>query len=294
MIGSPYMAHQDLCVQYLLHQKPHQDISQSISLRCVADHILKELPQNNVPLALYHSPSAPGPAPATIVYVRTIAGNNSEVLSRHRARLRAILRRLKPTSDVGRQRTESHLLYRKHSQVYFSHIELTIQSMIQAFWVLWWYNFLLPCLFLRMFYAITRRKIFPYPTLQELRKRRKEVARANVFGDTVQARLTPSSPFGLQELWRIFKVFNKPKVDKANKVVNDEGKAKLDMGKDRNRGIKTNENVEGKETSEPVGQVSETTTVLDDSKDTKQDKDIRRAILQTLGGIADLHERIKK
>ena len=227
-------------------------------------------------LAFYHSPSAPGPALATIVYVRTVAGDNSKALSRDRARLRAILRRLKPTSEVGKQRTESHLLYCKHSQVYivyFYHIELTIQSMIQAFWVLWWYNFLLPCLFLRMFYAIIRRKIFPYPTLQELRKRRKEIARANVFGDTVQARLTPSSPFGLQELWRIFKVFNKPKVDK---------------------GMKTDESVEGKQKSEPVGQASETTTVLDDSKDTKQDKDIRRAILQTLSDIADLHERIKK
>jgi hypothetical protein len=165
--------------------------------------------------------------------------------------------------------------------------------MIQAFWVLWWYNLLLPTLFFRIFYAIIRRKIFPYPTLQELRKRRKEVARANVFGDAVQARLTPSSPFGLQELWRIFKVFNKPKVDKVKKVVKDKGK---DMeAKNKDKAMKPDENVEGEVKSDPVGQApQEAATVLDDSKDTNQEKDTKRAILETLNSIADLHERIKK
>ncbi|KIM85186.1 hypothetical protein PILCRDRAFT_5540 [Piloderma croceum F 1598] len=160
------------------------------------------------------------------------------------------------------------------------------------FWVLWWHNLLLPSLFFRVFYAIIRRRIFPYPTLQELRQRRKEVARANVFGDAVRARLTPSSPFGIQELWRIFKVFNKPKVDKAKNVMKDKGKNR--EGVDNARGVMPDGNGGQNPNSELGGlPAEETATVLDNSKDIKRDKDAKRAILQTVGDIADLHERIK-
>jgi GRAM domain-containing protein 4 len=191
---------------------------------------------------------------------------------------------------MGKQKTKLHLLYRKHYPVVLSY-PTDLSWMIQAFWVLWWHNLLLPSLLLRVFYAIIRRKIFPYPTLQELRKRRKEVASANFLGDAVQARLTPSSPFGLRELWRIFKVFHKPKVDKAKNVVKGQGK-KANDNEDMN---KVKEVAEGKGSSEPVTQApEETVTVLDDSNDTKQDKDVKRAILQTLSDIVDLHERIKK
>ena len=115
------------------------------------------------------------------------------------------------------------------------------------------------------------------------------MARANVFGDTVQARLTPSSPFGIQELWRIFKVFNKPKVDKAKVMVKDRD------GVDNARGVMPGGNGRQDQNSEPGSlPAEETATVLDNSKDIKQDKDAKRAILQTVGAIADLHERIKK
>jgi len=162
-----------------------------------------------------------------------------------------------------------------------------------VFWVLWWHNLLLPSLFLRIFYAIIRRKIFPYPTLQELRQRRKEVARANVFGDAVQARLTPSSPFGIQELWRIFKVFNKPKVDRAKNVVKDKGKDR--EGVDNTTRVMP-DGIGGQDQNSESGALpaEETATVLDDSKDIKRDKDAKHVILQTVGDIADLHERIKK
>jgi hypothetical protein len=162
-----------------------------------------------------------------------------------------------------------------------------------VFWALWWHNLLLPSLFLRILYAIIRRKIFPYPTLQELRQRRKEVARANVFGDAVQARLTPSSPFGIQELWRIFKVFNKPKVDRAKNVVKDKGKDR--EGVDNATRVMP-DGIEGQDQNSESGGLpaKETATVLDDSKDIKRDKDAKRVILQTVGDIADLHERIKK
>jgi hypothetical protein len=193
---------------------------------------------------------------------------------------------------VGGKRAELHILYCKHYLKDHHLPALTIPPTIQVFWVLWWYNLLLPSLFLRIFYALIRRKIFPYPTLQELRKRRKEVARANIFGEAVQARLTPSSPFGLRELWRIFKVFNKPKVDKA-KVAEHMGKGKATQ--DSNKSSKLDENVERNKNRKPVGSApAEIGIVLDDSEDGQQDKDVKRAFLQILGNIADFHERIKK
>lgn len=151
--------------------------------------------------------------------------------------------------------------------------------------MLWWYNLLLPSLFLRIFYALIRRRIFPYPTLQELRKRRKEVERAKVFGDAVQARLTPSSPFGIMEIWRIFKVFNKPKVNKAKRAMANKGK-----GKEKNMAPGPSEQDDGKD---PEPEPGEAATVLDDAGG-KQDKDGKRAVLKILGDIADLHERVKK
>jgi hypothetical protein len=159
---------------------------------------------------------------------------------------------------------------------------------IQVFWVLWWHNLLLSSLFLRIFFAIIRRKIFPYPTVQELHQRRKEIGRSNAFGRTVQAHLTPSSPFGLQELWRIFKIFNKPKVDKAKNIINDKVKVQ--------EGIQSDNNLEGERINGSVDQTpGEAVTVLDGSDDAaKQDGDAKRAILQMLSDIADLHERIKK
>lgn len=118
------------------------------------------------------------------------------------------------------------------------------------------------------------------------------MARADIFGDAVQARLIPSSPFGIQELWRIFKVFNKPMVDKAKNVVKDEGKDWVGVD---NATVMPDGNGRQHRNSEPGDlPAEETATVLDDSKDIKRDKDAKRTILQAVGDIADLHERIKK
>lgn len=244
-----------------------------------------------------------GGSPAPWRLISTAPKSPSKYLSEHIAQ-RFIVPHLPPASlpqplfTFGRLRVTTQRVYLSVEPAYkpffayqrrLARWENRRQSFVycSGFWVLWWYNLLLPSLFLRIFYAVVRRKIFPYPTLQELRNRRREVARADVFGDTVQARLTPSSPFGLQELWRIFKVFNKSKEDKGKKLVRDKGK-----GKTQDRVVVPDENMEG---NKPPGQgPEEATTVLDDSEETNQDKDTKRAILETLNNIADLHERIRK
>ncbi|KAJ7630925.1 hypothetical protein FB45DRAFT_747715 [Roridomyces roridus] len=133
------------------------------------------------------------------------------------------------------------------------HIAIQLAVCCSIFWMLWYYNLLLPSLFLRILYSLFRRKLLPYPTLAELRAHREEVDRADEFGREMSTRFSPSSPFGLTELWRLFKVFNKGKVTKED-----------------------------------------SSTVLDSAEpQNSQESDFKRAILQALSEVADLHERVK-
>lgn len=145
---------------------------------------------------------------------------------------------------------------------------------------MWYHNILLPCLCLRVFYSLIRRKVFPYPTLEELREHRSEVIRANEFGDQISARLSASS-FGVKEMWRIFKVFNKTTKAKAKSSAKEKAREKgFSPPLDENDASILSE--------------SEGATVLDDTEDSQDAKDFKRVGLHILSELADLHERIKK
>ncbi|KAJ7169911.1 hypothetical protein C8R46DRAFT_1090503 [Mycena filopes] len=147
-----------------------------------------------------------------------------------------------------------------------------------AFWVLWYQNLLLPCLFLRIIFSLARRRIFSYPTLAQLRAHRQEIERANEFGQDISTRFSASSSLGLKEMWRIFKVFNKPKAAKVKK-----------LAKDKTRSAPQDP------LSDDLGSEPEMATVLDSdgTKDISNENDFKRALVQTLAEIADLHERVK-
>lgn len=135
---------------------------------------------------------------------------------------------------------------------------------------------LLPALFSRILFALLRRKILPYPTLQELRERRQEVAKAEELGDQLQTRLsTPSS--GIMEAWRLFRV-----VAKSNKQ-------KLKHQKEK---------VKGKEPMKSDSAISllgpNEDTVHDEPNESQEDKDVKRDVLHLLSDFADFHERLKK
>lgn len=116
------------------------------------------------------------------------------------------------------------------------------------------------------------------------------MARAKIFGEAVQARLTPSSPFGLTEIWRIFRVISKTKVDKTKSMVKEGKKKSKGSGKpnDFNSG-----KLDGETKTRPVGS-GVTDTDQDDLHEGKQEADGKRVVLQTIADIADVHERIKK
>ena len=72
-----------------------------------------------------------------------------------------------------------------------------------------------------------RRKVLPYPTLSQLRQHRAEIAKAEHFGQEIQIRLGASSDVGWMEAWRLFRMFSKPKKEKAKQMhAKAKGKAK--------------------------------------------------------------------
>ncbi|KAJ6621738.1 hypothetical protein B0H10DRAFT_973230 [Mycena sp. CBHHK59/15] len=148
-----------------------------------------------------------------------------------------------------------------------------------VFWILWYQNLLLPCLFLRIFYSIIRRRLFSYPTLAEMRAHRQEIDRANEFGQEISARFSASSSLGMKELWRLFKVFNKSKKSKVKKFANSQV---------RDRALQEGPMDDG-DTEQEVNTVLDSDNTKEDSKE----NDVKRALLAAMSEIADLHERVK-
>ena len=142
---------------------------------------------------------------------------------------------------------------------------------MQLFWVLWYHNLLLPALVLRILYALIINRIFPYPTLADLRIHRQEVKRADKFGKEVQARLSSSSVLKVKEVWRMLVMYKRAK--------------KVRIGTAQKRSRKS-EASKLESHDEP--------TVLDDPKESDDEQNIKRAVLCAINETADLHERVKK
>ncbi|KAJ4486111.1 hypothetical protein J3R30DRAFT_3444125 [Lentinula aciculospora] len=181
-----------------------------------------------------------------------------------------------PSFTLGRLRLATQRLYLAIWPVYvpfFHHLAVLCTWKDRSrsarycivFWMLWYHNLLLPTFFFRIFYALLRRKIFMYPTVAELKQRRKQVDKANELSEEISIRLSATS-FGLKEMWRISRIFTKPKKSKA---------AKSRLAPD------------------PSDPDVDDPTVLDDTKETQKETDVKRAVLQVMNDIADLHERIQ-
>ena len=142
---------------------------------------------------------------------------------------------------------------------------------MQLFWVLWYHNLLLPALVLRILYALIVNRIFPYPTLSDLRIHRQEVKRADKFGKEVQARLSASSVLKVKEVWRMLMMYNRAKKVRIGTVRKNRQKSEASKQESHD---------------EP--------TVLDDPRESDDEQNIKRAVLCAISDTADLHERIKK
>lgn len=143
------------------------------------------------------------------------------------------------------------------------------------FWILWWYNLLAPAFVLRILVGLVRRRLFPYPSLADLRQHRQETLHADAFGQQVSARFSASSS-GVKEFWRLFQLLDRAWKSRTKVMTKEKGK--------------------GKESSDEF--TSDTAkeqdaTVLDDADDAET-QDLKRIGLQLMEEIADTHERICK
>lgn len=145
-----------------------------------------------------------------------------------------------------------------------------------AYWFLWYHNFLLPALILRVLYSLIRRKLLPYPNLEELRQHREEVIRAREFSAAITSRLVTAPTYDVQDVWSLIKdLNNKRKLKKAAKRENSDDSDSLAQD-DR----LSEEHAEGIKTS-------------NDSTPLANDVDVKRTALKAVNDVADLHERVK-
>ncbi|KAI5122603.1 hypothetical protein M0805_004817 [Coniferiporia weirii] len=163
------------------------------------------------------------------------------------------------------------------------------------FWALWYRNLLMPAFFARILYSLMRRKLLPYPTLAELRERRREAARSEELGEQIFLRLKATSSSNLMEAWRLFRVFSKPNKNKTKpKVKTEKRKDKIKDEKKHTGTEKTSTDFTSN-LSEITGSLAEVdeATVLDSPTESKEEGDFKKALLYALNDIADLHERVK-
>ncbi|KAF9237350.1 hypothetical protein BU15DRAFT_48725 [Melanogaster broomeanus] len=152
-------------------------------------------------------------------------------------------------------------------------LRLTSQRLYLAtfFWFLWFHDLLLPALMFRILWCLLRRRLLPYPTLQELQERRQDTARARRFGEEVQERLSATT-LGPTEMWRLFKLYRT-------------------VTKDRSK-VSAKESVNSVATSLGTAAANDQATILDQG-DGQEVEDLKSDLLHLLNELADLHERIK-
>lgn len=144
-----------------------------------------------------------------------------------------------------------------------------------------WYNgLLLSALFLRVLYALFRRKFLPYPSLAELRQYRREVELAESFSRTVILRVATSPAMNAKDMWAAFKDYRaskkKSKSEAADESVNIEaGTPKIVV--------------------EEVPITKETSVEEEDAvANILEEEHLAGPIVNIANRIADIHERIKK
>jgi hypothetical protein len=118
-----------------------------------------------------------------------------------------------------------------------------------------------------------RRKIYLYPSLEELRNHRKEIDEADKFGKKMTAKMGTSS--FITEMWRLFRLADHTmNITRKNHV---KGKQKLSV-----------------DFSDPHSGTREDKAAIDGMENGREERDIKRYGLFILDEIVDLHERVRK
>lgn len=152
-----------------------------------------------------------------------------------------------------------------------------------AWWLFWLFDLLLPALLGKILFSLLRRRLLPYPNLNELRQRRRLAREADELSDAMEGHGAATSflgtgpmpgigagggDMGLRDMWKLTKIVTKGKSKKGKEKVKEAGDA----------------------VAEQVGLSSDT----DEEVQNKVDEDWRRVTLKVLEEIADFHERVRK
>ncbi|KAL7285329.1 hypothetical protein ACG7TL_000424 [Trametes sanguinea] len=133
-------------------------------------------------------------------------------------------------------------------------------------------------------YRLIRRKVYPYPSLDELRAHRIRIDRSQTFGSTLSARLAASPSIGVRDMWDLFKDHRRARKLKKEKSHKHGGSA-------------SEEKVEASDTASVHSVATERPEENDEGPTEEVDvkeEDLKRLGLSILNEVADLLERVKK
>ncbi|KAI9063089.1 hypothetical protein FKP32DRAFT_1652201 [Trametes sanguinea] len=151
------------------------------------------------------------------------------------------------------------------------------------YWVLWYHGLLFSALILLLLYRLIRRKVYPYPSLAELRAYRSRIDRSQTFGTTLSARLAASPSIGVRDMWDLFKDYRRAR--------------KLKKGKSHKHGGSVSEDkTEASDTASVHSVATERPEENHEGPAEEVDvkeEDLKRLGLFMLNEVADLLERVK-
>ncbi|KAI8995656.1 hypothetical protein BD414DRAFT_456718 [Trametes punicea] len=159
-------------------------------------------------------------------------------------------------------------------------------SYCALYWILWYHELLFSALILLLLWALVRRKLHPYPNLDELRAFRARIDRSQTLGEALSARLMGSPSLGIKDMWALFKDYrHAQKQKKAAKAHKETGSG-------------DHENEENAGASDAASVCSVTTEKPDEDHevsigDEVEKEDVRRLGLFLMNEVADLLERVK-
>ncbi|CDO71588.1 hypothetical protein BN946_scf184911.g58 [Trametes cinnabarina] len=151
------------------------------------------------------------------------------------------------------------------------------------YWVLWYHGLLFSGLITLVLYRLVRRKIHPYPSLEELRAYRSRINRSHAVGATLSARLATSSSIGIKDMWALFKGYRRER--KLRKPLTHKLK-----------GMEKEDRVDASDTASVHSVATERPEENDEGpteEEEVKEEDLKRVGLALLNETADFLERVK-
>ncbi|KAI0655105.1 hypothetical protein C8Q70DRAFT_924356 [Cubamyces menziesii] len=151
------------------------------------------------------------------------------------------------------------------------------------YWILWYHGLLFSALMLCLLYPLLRRRLHPYPSLEELRAHRNRIDRSNTFGSMLATRLSVSPSLGVKDMWDLFRDYRH-----TRKLKKAKGGQKNNSEEDNKANASDSASIHSIATEQP-----DANHEVQDLTANVEEEDLKRLGLYLLSEAADLLERIK-